>query len=69
MSAREIRYRQVPDSYRNGKWSCVSQPVVRLGDVGKWTMVRHADYPSALPFVISRKDWDKLPAEQPEEAA
>lgn len=34
-------------------------PSVRLGDVGRWSMVRRADSPTAAPFVISRKDWDR----------
>lgn len=37
------------------------RPLVRLGDVGNWSVVRRADFPSAAPFVISRKEWDKLP--------
>jgi hypothetical protein len=38
------------------------RPIVRLGDVGAWSMVRHADYTSAAPFVISRRTWDRCPA-------
>ena len=59
---RDVRIRQIPDRFDGRKWHTKPQPVVRLGDVGKWSMVRHADHPCALPFVISRKDWDKLPA-------
>lgn len=36
-----------------------SIPIVRLGDVGVWSMVRRADFATAAPFVISRKTWDK----------
>jgi hypothetical protein len=38
-----------------------TQPLVRMGDVGLWSMVRRADVKGAAPFVISRKDWEKLP--------
>lgn len=35
-----------------------STPIVRLGDVGAWSVVRHADFPSAAPFVVTRKNWN-----------
>lgn len=37
------------------------QPIVRLGEVGKWSVVRHAMFPQACPFVLSTKEWNKLP--------
>lgn len=37
----------------------LSIPIKRLGDVGNWTVVRNATFSQAMPFVISRKDWDK----------
>lgn len=40
-----------------------TQPLIRMGDIGVWSMVRRADVVGAAPFVISRKDWDKLPPE------
>lgn len=66
---REVRLRPIPASMRHGKWQHVDIPIVKLGDVGKWSVVRRADLPQAMPFVVSRKDWDKYPAatlEQPE---
>ena len=60
MSEGEVRIRQIPSRFDGRKWETEPQPLVRLGDVGKWSMVRRADFPQACPFVISRKDWDKL---------
>lgn len=57
---REVRIRLLPDCFVGGKWTHLEQPLVRLGDVGVWSMVRRADFPTACPFVISRKQWDKL---------
>lgn len=58
---REVRIRQVPDGFHNGKLAMRPQPLVRLGEVGKWSMVRHAEFPQAAPFVLSTKEWEKLP--------
>jgi hypothetical protein len=40
----------------------IEVPVVQMGEVGKWSMVRHANYPHAMPFVISTLDWNRLKA-------
>lgn len=58
---REVRIQ--PNSYTGGG---ETRPLVKLGDVGAWSMVRRADMPTAAPFVISRKDWDKLPVQEEE---
>jgi hypothetical protein len=58
---REVRVRQIPNRFDGKIWHTADQPLVRLGDVGRWSMVRRADIPGAAPFVISRKEWDKLP--------
>lgn len=34
-----------------------------LVDSDAWVMVRNADFPSAAPFVITRKEWEQLPRE------
>jgi hypothetical protein len=60
---REVRIRQLPDRFDGKIWHTKPQPLVHLGDVGKWAMVRVAAYSSACPFVLSRKEWDKLPAQ------
>lgn len=39
-------------------------PVVRLGIVGNWSMVRNANYRDAMPFVVSNKDWDRAALEE-----
>lgn len=57
---REVRIRMIHDRFDGKAWSYVEQPVVLLGDVGKWSMVRRADSPQAMPFVISRKERDRL---------
>lgn len=60
MKEREVRVRQLPDRFDGKQWLTRPQPLIRLGEVGRWSMVRHADYPSGCPFVISTKEWDKL---------
>lgn len=57
----EVRIRMRPDRYdgRAGEWLMQPQPIV-LVDSAAWVMVRSADYPNGTPFVISRKEWDKL---------
>lgn len=64
---REVRIRLIYDRFDGKAWSYVEQPVVLLGDVGKWSVVRRADSPQAMPFIVSRKEWDRLPVkgEQP----
>jgi hypothetical protein len=57
---REIRIRQIPSTFDGTRWHTEPQPIVKMGDVGKWAMVRRADYPQACPFVISLKEWNKL---------
>jgi len=57
---REVRLQPRPDKFVGGKWSYIMRPIVRLGSVGVWSMVRHADHPSALPFVVSNRDWAKF---------
>jgi hypothetical protein len=57
---RQIRIREIPDRFDGKKWHTRPQALVRLGDVGKWSMVRPVEYPGACPTVISRKDWDKM---------
>lgn len=58
---REVRVRQLPDHFVGRRWLTKPQKIVRLGDVGRWSMCRVWDAPQAMPFVMSRKDWDKLP--------
>ena len=57
----EIRVRQLPDRFDGKRWHTKPQEILRLGDVGRWSMVRVADAPHAVPFVMTRKEWDKLP--------
>jgi hypothetical protein len=66
--AREVRLRQIPERFDGKKWHYSNQPIVRLGDVGNWSVVRRADMAQAMPFVISRKDWMKLPIQEPASA-
>lgn len=47
------------------KRSGLSIHIKRLGDVGNWTVVRNAGFAQAMPFVISRKDWDKCAVMRP----
>jgi hypothetical protein len=61
---REVRIRHIPRRFNGVAWETELQPLIRLGDVGRWSMVRRADFPKAAPFVISRKDWDKLEVEE-----
>ena len=61
---REVRIRQLPQHFDGKKWHTKPQPIVRLGDVGRWSMVRRADSRNAAPFVITRKEWDALPTEE-----
>lgn len=61
---REVRVQQIPKRFAAGTWETEGRPLVRMGDVGVWTMVRRADFRNAMPFVISRKDWDKLPLQE-----
>lgn len=56
---REVRIRQRHDFYDGKKWHFEFQPVVEV-DSKAWVMVRRADSPNAAPFVITRKEWDKL---------
>lgn len=58
--SREIRMQPFESVYRGEN----DRPLVRLGDVGVWSMVRRADMPSAMPFVISRREWDRLPIQE-----
>jgi hypothetical protein len=58
---REVRIRLLPKHFDGNDWHYTEQPIVRLGDVGRWSMVRRADFRSSAPFVISRKEWDTLP--------
>lgn len=32
--------------------------------VGKWAVVRRADAPTAMPFVVSEKDWGRMEVQQ-----
>ena len=61
---REVRLQPMPDKLIGGAWTYKFRRIVRLGDVGRWALVRNADYPQAVPFAISLKDWDKLEVEQ-----
>lgn len=63
MAKREVRIRQLPNRFDGKHWLTTPQRVVWLGDVGRWSVVRAADYRNAAPFVMSRKDWDALPVE------
>jgi hypothetical protein len=65
---REVRVRQLPERFDGKRWHMKPQEIVRLGDVGKWTMARVADHPQAVPFVLSRKEWDNLPHPNKDEA-
>lgn len=58
---REVRVRQLPKSFDGKVWHTEPQEIVRLGDVGAWSMCRVAGYRDSAPFVMSRKEWDKLP--------
>ena len=64
MAKREIRLDEIPDRFDGRRWVMKTRPIVKIGDVGVWSMVRRADFPGAMPFVISRKKWDNLPAKE-----
>ncbi len=64
MPKREVRILLRPASFDGKEWAHREQPIVKLGEVGKWSMVRNAEHPQAAPFVISNKDWDRLPTQQ-----
>lgn len=52
---KEIRVRRLR---RNAE---IEQPLIRLGDVEGWSVVKRADVRGAIPFLIARKEWDALP--------
>ena len=60
----EVRVRQIPDRFDGKRWHTKPQSVA-LVESNAWVMVRNADYPQAVPFVISRKEWNKLPLRSP----
>lgn len=60
----EIRVLQILDRFDGKRWHTNPQSVA-LVESNTWVMVRNADYPQAVPFVISRKEWDKLPLRSP----
>lgn len=65
MMERDVRVRQLHDRFDGKRWHTKPQEIVRLGDVGKWSMCRVKAIPNACPFVMSRKEWDKLPSLTP----
>lgn len=62
----EIRIRMVLVGFNGRHGTFEPQPIVRLGTVGAWSMVRRTERPHAVPFVISNKEWDKLEVQAPE---
>lgn len=38
-----------------------TRPLRLMGFIGSWAMVRRDDFPGAMPFVISKREWDTLP--------
>lgn len=59
MSAREVRLQPIPKGYSGGKWLFEDRAVV-LVDSKAWVLVRRADSPQAMPYVVSRKEWAKF---------
>lgn len=57
--ARDVRIRMIPDRFDGKVWHMAEQPIVEVTSKA-WITVRRADIPSAAPFVISRKEWEKL---------
>lgn len=58
--SKEIRIRHLPERFDGKQWSTKPQRVARLGSVGRWAVVRAAEYPQTCPFCISLEDWEKL---------
>jgi hypothetical protein len=62
MPKREVRLQPRPDKFVGGKWTYTTRRVSEVIS-DKWVMVRNADFPNAVPFVVSKKDWEKFERE------
>lgn len=63
----EVRIRQHPVRFAGKQWETEPQSIVKVGEVGKWVLVRRKEYPQAVPFVMSLKEWAKLEIASPGE--
>lgn len=59
---REVRVRQRLIGQFGREQRFEPQPLV-LVTSSAWVLVRHAEYPTAMPDVMSRKEWDALPVQ------
>jgi hypothetical protein len=52
----------IPKRFDGRRWE-IEQRAVVLVESKAWVLVRRADSPTAMPYVVSRKEWDKFPAQ------
>ena len=50
-------------TFASGMNETSTRPLRLLGFIGAWAMVRRHDFPDAMPFVVSKKDWERMPKE------
>ncbi len=56
---REVRLQPFPVRFTGCKWETEDREIV-LVESDAWVLVRRADSPQAMPYVVSRKEWNRF---------